>query len=131
DLTKLVDRGATVIGIVSSRTDDLEKLLEVLPQFNSKWIRNLAPVCRYRQATSEPGREVGDRVPGRCWRVHNIISHSQGAYEPGEGPKPRTATSADFEKLGLEAPSQLEKLLYTPALGPVSQIESPRKDARR
>jgi virulence factor Mce-like protein len=131
DLTKLVDRGATVIGIISSRTDDLERLLEVLPQFNSKWIRNLAPVCRYRQATTEPGREVGGRVPGRCWRVHNIVSHSQGAYGPGEGPKPRTATSDDYEELGLETPSELEKLLYTPALGPLSEIEAPDKGARR
>jgi virulence factor Mce-like protein len=127
DLTKLVDRGATVIGLVSSRADDLEKLLEVLPRFNSKWIRNLAPVCRYRQATTEPGREVGDRVPGRCWRVHNIVSHSQGAYGPGEGPRPRTATVKDFEALGLESPSALEKLLYTPALRPLSEIDSTRQ----
>ncbi|HEX2057598.1 MAG TPA: MCE family protein [Actinomycetota bacterium] len=126
DLTKLVDRGATVIGIISSRTNDLEKLLEVLPQFNSKWIRNIAPVCRYRQTTTEPGRQVGDPVPGRCWRVHNIISHSQGAYGPGEGPKPRTATAEDYKAIGLKRPSPLEKLLYTPALGPVSQIEAKR-----
>lgn len=132
DLTKLVDRGATVIGIISSRTNDLEKLLEVLPQFNSKWIRNLTPICRYRQATSEPGREVGDRVPGRCWRVHNIVSHSQGAYGPNDEqrPNPRRATAADFEELGLREPSDLEKLLYTPALGPLSRIDA-GKDARR
>lgn len=124
DLTKLVDRGATVIGLISSRTHDLEKLLKVLPQFNSKWIRNLAPVCRYRQTTTEPGREVGDRVPGRCWRVHNIVSHSQGAYGPGEGPDPRTATARDYEQLGLESPSELEKLLYSPALRPLSAIDA-------
>ena len=133
DLTKLVDRGATVIGLISSRTNDLEKLLTVLPQFNSKWIRNLTPTCRYLQTTTEPGREVGDRVPGRCWRVHNIISHSQGAYGPGDEqrPGPRTATAADYEALGIENPSQLEQLLYSPALGAVSQIEVPRKEARR
>ncbi len=125
DLTKLVDRGATVIGIISSRTNDLEKLLEVLPQFNSKWIRNLTPACPYRQATTEPGAEVGERVPGRCWRVHNIISHSQGAYGPGDEqrPKPRTATAEDYEALGLETPSGLGQLLYSPALGPLSEID--------
>ncbi|HEV2755756.1 MAG TPA: MCE family protein [Actinomycetota bacterium] len=132
DLTKLVDRGATVIGLISSRTDDLEKLLTVLPQFNSKWIRNLTPVCRYRQTTTEPGREVGDRVPGRCWRVHNIVSHSQGAYGPGDGPQPRTATVEDFEAAGLEAPSDLGQLLYTPAIDPLlDRLPGPRKDGGR
>ena len=132
DLTKLVDRGATVIGLISSRTDDLEKLLTVLPQFNSKWIRNLAPVCRYRQVTTEPGRAVGDRVPGRCWRVHNIVSHSQGAYGPDQGPKPRTATTADFEAAGLEAPSGLGRLLWTPAIDPLlDRLQGPRKDGGR
>lgn len=133
DLTKLVNRGATVIGLISSRTNDLERLLTVLPQFNSRWIRNLTPVCRYRQATTEPGAEVGDRVPGRCWRVHNIVSHSQGPYGPGEGPQPRTrtATAKDFEALGIEQPSQLEQLLYTPALGALSEIEAPRKGGVR
>lgn len=129
DLTKLVDRGATVIGIISSRTSDLEKLLEVLPQFNSRWIRNLTPTCTYRQTTTEPGAQVGDRVPGRCWRVHNIISHSQGAYGPGDEqrPNPRTATAADFERLGLDPTSDLGRLLYSPALGAVSDIDPPRK----
>lgn len=132
DLTKLVDRGATVIGLISARTDDLEHLLRVLPQFNSKWIRNLAPICRYRQVTTEPGREVGDRVPGRCWRVHNIVSHSQGAYGPGQGPQPRTATADDYKAVGLEAPSGLGKLLYTPAIDPLlSRVEGPRKDGGR
>ena len=131
DLTKLVDRGATVIGIISSRTNDLAKLLRVLPQFNSKWIRNLAPVCRYRQTTTEPGRQVGDRVPGRCWRVHNIVSHSQGAYGPGEGPDPHTATAEDYKALGLRRPSDLAQLLYTPALGALSQIEPPDEEGRR
>lgn len=133
DLTKLVDRGATVIGIISSRTDDLEKLLRVLPQFNSRWIRNLTPICRYRQATTEPGAQVGDRVPGRCWRVHNIVSHSQGAYGPGDEqrPNPRAATPKDYEALGLEQPSQLEQLLYSPALGALSEIDTERKDGRR
>lgn len=132
DLTKLVDRGATVIGIISARTDDLEKLLEVLPQFNSKWIRNLTPACPYRQVTTEPGAEVGDRVPGRCWRVHNIISHSQGPYGPDDEqrPGPRKATPADYESLGLE-PSGLSQLLYSPALGALSEIDASRKGGRR
>jgi phospholipid/cholesterol/gamma-HCH transport system substrate-binding protein len=133
DLTKLVDRGATVIGIISSRTDDLEKLLEVLPQFNSKWIRNLTPICRYRQATTEPGAEVGDRVPGRCWRVHNIVSHSQGAYGPGDEqrPNPRSVTAEDYEELGLDDPSDLGQLLYGPALAALSEVDVARKDVRR
>ena len=126
DITKLIDRGATVIGIIASRTGDLERLLEVLPQFNSSWIRNLNHVCRYRQATTEPGREVGDRVPGRCWRVHNIISESQGAYGPGEGPKPRMVSLDDYEAIGLEAPTDLERLLYSPALAPLSDLRSSR-----
>ena len=132
DLTKLVDRGATVIGLISSRASDLEDLLEVLPQFNSKWIRNLTPICRYRQTTTEPGAQVGDRVPGRCWRVHNIVSHSQGAYGPNdeERPNPRTATPKDFEELGLEAPSALGRLLYTPAVGAVSELELDRGKRR-
>lgn len=125
DLTKLVDRGATVIGIISSRTSDLEKLLRVLPQFNSKWIRNLTPACTFLQTTTEPGAEVGDRVPGRCWRVHNIVSESQGAYGPGDNqrPNPRTATAEDYEALGIEQPSELGRLLYGPALGALSEIE--------
>jgi hypothetical protein len=133
DLTKLVDRGATVIGLIAARTDDLEKLLTVLPQFNSRWIRNLAPVCRYRQTTTEPGREVGDRVPGRCWRVHNIVSHSQGPYAAGEGPEPRTASAADYKSLGLAKPTDLGRLLYTPAIDPLlSKLEGrPRKDGGR
>lgn len=132
DLTKLVDRGATVIGIISARTDDLEKLLRVLPQFNSRWIRNLTPPCPYRQATTEPGRQVGDRVPGRCWRVHNIVSHSQGPYGPDDDqrPNPRTATAADYEELGLDQPSELEKILYNPALGALSGIELQKGERR-
>ncbi|HYO61570.1 MAG TPA: hypothetical protein VEU29_06700, partial [Actinomycetota bacterium] len=132
DLTKLVDRGATVIGIISARTSDLEKLLEVLPQFNSRWIRNLSPACPYRQATTEPGASVGDRVPGRCWRVHNIISHSQGAYGPGDDqrPNPRTATAEDFEELGLDRPSVLGRVLYSPALGAFSDVDFGRRGAR-
>ena len=86
DFTQIVDRGATVIGVLAARSEDLDRLLKVLPKFNSGWIRNLDHQCRYRQATDEPGKSVGDPVPGRCWRVHNLISHSRGAYAPGEGP---------------------------------------------
>jgi virulence factor Mce-like protein len=91
DFTRIVDQGATVIGVLAARSDDLDKLLNVLPKFNSGWIRNLNHVCRYRQATDEPGRSVGDRVPGRCWRVHNVISSSQGPHE--EEPPPQRRSS--------------------------------------
>ena len=91
DFTQIVNRGATVISVLAARSGDLDHLLNSLPRFNSNWIRNLNHVCRYRQSTDEPGKETGDRVPGRCWRVHNLISESQGPYEPGEGPGPRSA----------------------------------------
>lgn len=117
DLTKIVDRGATVIGVLAARSDDLERLLRALPKFNSGWIRNLDHVCRYRQVPSEPGTSVGDRVPGRCWRVHNLLSQSQGAYPPGKEPRPNRTTQADYEALGLIDPSPLDLLLFAPAAG--------------
>ncbi len=131
DFTKLVDKGATVIGIIASRHQDLDKLLEVLPRFNAAWIRNLNHVCRYRQSTDEPGKSTGSRVPGRCWRVHNIISESQGAYGRGEGPNARpgcrphcSATSAsarapsdeEFTEAGLGDLDEVGKLLFGPTL---------------
>lgn len=91
DFTKIVNQGATVISVLAARSEDLDHLLNSLPRFNSHWIRNLNHVCRYRQNTDEPGKSIGDRVPGRCWRVHNLFSHSQGAYAPGEGPRPGAA----------------------------------------
>lgn len=94
DFTRIVDRGATVIGVLAARAEDLDRLLNVLPKFNSSWIRNLDHQCRYRQATDEPGKSVGDPVPGRCWRVHNLISHSRGAYAPGQEPQPGGNKSA-------------------------------------
>lgn len=106
DFTRIVDRGATVIGVLAARSDDLERLLNVLPQFNSGWIRNLDHQCRYRQATDEPGKAKGDPVPGRCWRVHNLLSHSQGAYAPGDEPRPGGSRSS--------GPGGLEQL-FTPA----------------
>jgi virulence factor Mce-like protein len=113
DFTKIVNQGATVVGVLAARSDDLDALLKALPAFNSRWIRNLDHVCRYRQNTDEPGKAVGDRVPGRCWRVHNLISHSQGPYEPGEGPGPRSVGpnvrselfSADLERIAEETSS--------------------------
>lgn len=117
DLTKIVDRGATVIGVLAARTDDLDRLLTVLPRFNSNWIRNLNAVCRYRTVGSEPGTNVGDRIPGRCWRVHNLFSQSQGAYAPGEEPGPNRTTRADYEALGLVEPSPLDRLLFAPSAG--------------
>ena len=107
DFTRIVDRGATVIGVLAARSDDLDRLLNVLPKFNSGWIRNLDHQCRYRQATDEPGKEVGDPVPGRCWRVHNVVSHSRGAYAPGNEPQPQGDGSR-------REPGGLEQL-FTPA----------------
>ena len=107
DLVELANSGATVLGIVSSRTGDLDRLLNALPKFNSAWIRNLNHVCRYRQQTDEPGKATGDRVPGRCWRVHNLVTDSRGAYEPGKGPGP--------ERRSFETPDDVDSLLRAPA----------------
>lgn len=115
DLVKLVDRGATVVGVLAARADDLDRLLNVLPKFNSSWIRNLNHVCRYRQATDEPGKSVGDRVPGRCWRVHNLISDSQGSYADGGG-RQRAPTAADYRAAGLGEVTQLGKVLFAPTV---------------
>ena len=104
DLTRIVDRGATVVGVLAARTSDLDRLLDILPKFNSAWIRNLNATCRFRQATDEPGKSVGDEVPGRCWRVHNVIAHSQGAYAPGRGPGPD----------GADRSGGLEGVLFAP-----------------
>ena len=93
DFTKIVNQGATVVSVLAARAEDLDRLLNELPRFNSNWIRNLNHVCRYRQATDEPGKAVGERVPGRCWRVHNLISTSRGPYAPGEGPGPGSESS--------------------------------------
>ncbi|HET7483211.1 MAG TPA: MCE family protein [Actinomycetota bacterium] len=90
DFTKIVNQGATVIGVLAARANDLDRLLNALPRFNSNWIRNLNSVCRYRQTTDEQGKSVGDVVPGRCWRVHNLISESQGPYAPGQQPRPKS-----------------------------------------
>ena len=109
DLTRIVDRGATVVGVLAARSNDLDRLLNVLPQFNSKWIRNLNHQCRYRQATDEPGKSVGDPVPGTCWRVHNVIAQSQGAYGPDEGPEP----GGDRKRAA--APKDVEDVLFAPA----------------
>lgn len=106
DLTRIVDRGATVIGVLAARADDLDRLLEALPRFNSGWIRNLDHNCRYRQATDEPGKNVGDPVPGRCWRVHNVLGHSRGPYAPGEEPRPNQDSGA--------APTDLRGMLFAP-----------------
>lgn len=116
DLTKIVNQGATVIGLVASQTEDLDRLLEQLPKFNANWVRNISHTCRQRQAPSEGG-SVGDPIPGRCWRVHNIISETQGAYAPGEGPEPNRTTAADYEALGLSTPSDLGRLLFLPVVG--------------
>jgi phospholipid/cholesterol/gamma-HCH transport system substrate-binding protein len=101
DFTNIVNSGATVVSVLAARSEDLDRLLHVLPRFNSAWIRNLNHVCRYRQATDEPGKSVGDRVPGRCWGVHNLISESRGAYRDGESPESRQRASAPKDLEGL------------------------------
>ncbi|MEA2476850.1 MAG: phospholipid/cholesterol/gamma-HCH transport system substrate-binding protein [Actinomycetota bacterium] len=106
DLTRIVDRGATVIGVLASRAVDVDHLLTSLPIFNAKWNANLNDVCRFRQPTTEPGKAQGDVVPGKCWRVHNLISQSRGPYAPGTQPKPHAA-----------APGSLRQVLYAPSLG--------------
>ena len=129
DITKLVDRGATVIGILAARTEDLDRLLTVLPEFNSRWIRNLGHTCRHRQPTDEKKangetKEPGDRVPGRCWRVHNLLSHTQGPYNKRNKPRPHdddgaapaVATKADVQELGVSGAIDLGRLMLTPSL---------------
>jgi phospholipid/cholesterol/gamma-HCH transport system substrate-binding protein len=113
DISKIVDRGATVIGVLAARQGDLDHLLNSLPKFNSLWLRNLNAVCRYRQATDEPGKAVGDVVPGRCWRVHNLISDTRGPYAPGEEPRPGHTNDGNREK----GPISLSELLLMPVSG--------------
>lgn len=130
DIEALVNSGATVIGILADRTDDLDLLLEALPKFNAGWIRNLDHVCRARQ----PGGEVerGDRIPGRCWRVHNLVADSRGAYkeDPARDGKPpdedegeddedaRLATGPNGEKLAV-----IPRLLYAPVALQIEKAE--------
>lgn len=116
DLTKIVDRGATVIGLVSSQTEDLQRLLDQLPKFTSNWVRNVSHTCSHRQAPGEGGA-IGAAIPGRCWRVHNIISQSQGAYAPGEGPKPNGRTQADRDAEIIGDDNGLSYLLMAPLQG--------------
>lgn len=118
DLTRLVNNGATIVDLLAARTDDLDRLLDALPQFNQKWIRNLSHNCRHRQADDPTiGSEVGDEVPGRCWRVHNILSESQGAYEPGEEPKPGdgggsdSTTEEELEAAGIDPANDMGRVL--------------------
>lgn len=107
DLTRSVASGATIIRLLAARTSDLDRLLGALPTFDNFWNANLNAICRYRQPTSEPGKSLGDVVPGRCWRVHNLVSQSQGAYAPGQSPQPRRG----------RAPADLRSLLYPQAGG--------------
>jgi phospholipid/cholesterol/gamma-HCH transport system substrate-binding protein len=118
--TKLVRSGATVLTVLAARTSDIDRLLKVLPKYNSNWIRNLNHVCRYRQSTDEPGKSRGSRVPGRCWRVHNIVSESQGAYGPGQSPEKRKRRSGQqsttLSALGLKDLTPITKRLFSPIL---------------
>jgi phospholipid/cholesterol/gamma-HCH transport system substrate-binding protein len=101
EFTEIVDKGATVLGVLAARSEDLDRLLEVLPKFNSAWIRNLNHVCRHRQVSDEG--DPGDRVPGRCWRVHNLISHSQGPYGRGDSPEDRNRRQSAPSAQGVSA----------------------------
>ena len=117
DLTKIVDRGATVIGLVASQTGDLERLLNELPKFNANWVRNVLPTCRTRSNASDGGEgPAGTAIPGRCWRVHNIISDTQGPYAPGQGPRPNKRTQADRDAMviGDDNGGALSLLLLAP-----------------
>ena len=116
DFTKIVNQGATVIGVVAAHADDLDRLLTILPQFNSAWIRNINQDCHYRQVTTEPGKSVGDVVPGRCWQVHNLVSHSRGAYAPGTEPQPN-GDDSELEASGVSNPNDLDRLLFAPVAG--------------
>ncbi|HVF52520.1 MAG TPA: MCE family protein [Actinomycetota bacterium] len=118
DFVKLANEGATVISLVAARADDVERLLSALPRFTSGWIRNLSGGCPVRQITTEPGLAKGDLVPGRCWRVHNIISESRGPYAEGEEPKPGGSVDAlDYLLIGITAPTAAERIFYAHSLG--------------
>jgi phospholipid/cholesterol/gamma-HCH transport system substrate-binding protein len=117
DLTKIVDRGATVIGLVASQTGDLDRLLDELPKFNANWVRNISHTCRHRSVPGEGG-SVGAAIPGRCWRVHNILSSTQGPYAPGEGPSPNGPTQADQDAMVLGDQNEgVAALLLAPLRG--------------
>ncbi|MDQ3956164.1 MAG: MCE family protein [Actinomycetota bacterium] len=123
DITRLVNSGATVISILAARTEDVDKLLTVLPTFNAAWIRNLNHTCRYRQTTDEPGKTTGDKVPGRCWRVHNLISETQGPYKKDKKPKDddysedsATLTQAQAQEFGVEPTDDLGQILLGPTV---------------
>ncbi len=124
DITKLVNSGATVISILAARTEDVDKLLTVLPEFNASWIRNLNHTCRYRQATDEPGKTTGDKVPGRCWRVHNLISETQGHYKKKKRPRDdgtssagsTVLTEAQASRFGVDPGDDLGQILIGPAV---------------
>ena len=124
DLTRLVNNGATIVDLLAARTDDLDKLLQALPEFNASWIRNLSHNCRFRQVTDEPGKETGDEVPGRCWRVHNILSESQGPYTKKDKPKPgdgnpsssAEVSDAELEGIGIDATSDIGRVIGTSIL---------------
>ncbi|MDQ4065594.1 MAG: MCE family protein [Actinomycetota bacterium] len=111
DFTRIANSGASVVNVLAARTDDLDRLLHVLPIFNAGWIRNLDYTCTQR-STSDV-RSPGERIPGRCWRVHNLIAPSRGAYAPGEEPDP--GTTLDYRSLGFDSPTELERLLFAPA----------------
>jgi virulence factor Mce-like protein len=126
DFTKIVNQGASVVSVLAARSDDLDRLLDALPRFNSKWINNLNHVCRYRQSTDEPGKARGERVPGRCWRVHNLISESEGPYEDGEGPSPRRGLGPNVrqELFGAQLDAIDVRLPEVPIADPATDLET-------
>ena len=128
EIEALVNSGATVLGILADRTDDLDLLLEALPKFNAGWIRNLDHVCRARQ----PGGEVekGDRIPGRCWRVHNLVTESRGAYahDPAQDGKPPDEDEGEDDDQLERGPNGeklavIPQLLYAPIAADVEKAE--------
>lgn len=116
DFVDIANTGATVISLVAAQAGDVERLLEALPPFDHAWIRNLNAACPVRFATTEPGLSRGDPVPGRCWRVHNIVSESQGAYAPGEEPGPDQVIAADYGFLGLGVLNPIDRIMWAPQL---------------
>ena len=129
DFTQLVNSGATIINVLAARTEDLDLLLKALPEFNERWIRNLGHNCRYRQGDPVIGAEVGEEVPGRCWRVHNILSETQGPYTEETKPKPHDGDSdraagrsaevsdSELESIGVDATSDVGRILGTAIVG--------------
>jgi hypothetical protein len=56
-----------------------------------------------------------------------VVSDSQGAYAPGDEPKPhkpRDVQAGDYQALGIVDASALDRLLFAPQLGSPLQLSS-------